>query len=182
MIKKVVLLAVIIIFSVLAYGYWHMSTHGWLYISLNGLGMVKNGQKYENIKNAEIALLTHDGNLLAKGKSDNNYGVVYLAHPEFGYCVEGASKTTDITATKQSWYDCYKKQSKWLIDWVRQVEYMDVAFGTCRLKKIPVVVSESTDPWWLWWVPHPHIGGMPITYFNVSLYFDVVNCVELKPY
>lgn len=157
-----------------------MSTHGWLYISLNGLGLAEKGPKYHYIKNARIALFNRDGNLLANGKSDSSYGVVFLAHPKLGYCVEEASKTTDTTATKQSWYDCYKEQSKWLMDWVRQADYMDVVFGRCHLQQIPIDISESTDVWWLWWIPHPHIGGKPITYFNMSLYFDVVNCLELK--
>ena len=174
--KRFFFILVSICLLLLSYGYWHVSTHGWLYISLNRI--VTEGRKYENIKNATVSLFDLKGRLLVNGRSDDKFGVVYLAHPEVGYCVEDVSKRSHTNETTQAWRDCYQKQSTWLFEWVRKVEYMDLEFKGCSLKKLPVTVSESKDDWWLWWVPHPHLGGKPITYFTISVYVDSEKCVE----
>lgn len=161
----------------LSYGYWHASTHGWLYISLNKVAT--KGRKFENINNATLAFFDSNGQLLAKGKSDDKTGVVYLAHPEVGYCVDDISKRSLAGESKQTWLDCYQKQSTWLMNWVRKVASMHLEFNDCSLKNLPVTVSESKNYWWLWWVPHPHIGGKPVTYFNIREYVDSEKCLRV---
>jgi len=137
-----------------------------------------SGEKrmYQLIRSAKIQFLDNDGVTLAEGKSDNRHGTVYVYHPEVGYCVEEESKTPYSSKDRHMWYDCYDKQSKWIINWIRNVKYVDVEFETCVLKKIPVSVSESKGDWWLWWVPHPHIGGKPSTYFRITIEIDKDKC------
>ena len=125
-------------------------------------------------------LMDSGGNVLAEGKSDSRHGVVYLSHPEVGFCVEEESRAFISKENRKKWYDCYEKQSKWLMGWVKSVKYMELAFDKCHLKKIPVSVSESKGDWWLWWVPHPHIGGKPSTYFNIGISVDGANCRRLN--
>ena len=160
--------------TILGYGYWRVKTHGWLYISLYDTYGTAN--KYQQIRGAKIWLMDSGGNVLAEGKSDSLHGVVYLSHPEVGFCVEEESRALFSKEDRKSWYDCYEKQSKWIMGWVRSVKYMDLEFDKCLLEKIPISISESKGDWWLWWVPHPHIGGKPSTYFNISVTVDGGNC------
>lgn len=174
MIKKTITLAAILLCSIMGYGYWHVLNYGWLHISLRDIS--DQGREYKLIKNAEINLLDSDGNVLAEGKSDSRIGVVYLSHPEVGSCVEEESKAPFSMDDRQDWYACYEKQAKWIVEWARDVKYMDIKFDECFLKRVPVSVSESKDDWWLWWVPLPHIGGKPSTYFNMNVQIDSANC------
>lgn len=176
--SKILLLITLLLILILSYGYWHVSTYGWLNISLYDIS--DKNRKYQQIRSAEILLLDSGGNVLAEGKSDSRHGVVHLSHPEVGFCVEAESQAPFSKDARQNWYDCYEKQSKWLIKWVRSVKYMDLEFDECFLKKIPVSVSESKNDWWLWWVPHPHIGGKPSTYFSINIQVDGINCKELN--
>ncbi len=176
--NKLVALLILLFGLLLGYGYWHVSTYGWLYISLYDIS--GKNRKFTQIKDAKILLLNSDGDVLAEGKSDSRHGVVYLSHPEVGFCIEEESQAPFFKEDRQKWYDCYEKQSKWFVEWVRSVKYMDLEFNKCLLKKIPVSISESKDDWWLWWIPHPHIGGKPITYFNINIQVDGANCKVLN--
>ena len=157
---------------VLTYGFWHVSTNGWLTVSIRDVAE----QTYESIKDAEIAFLDLDGNLLAEGESFGQYGVVYLKHPEIGFCVEKESRAPYSKDDREKWHTCYEKQVKWIIGWVGKVKYVDLKFDECRLKRIPVSVVESKESWWVWWVPLPHIGGKPITNFYLNIRVDRANC------
>jgi hypothetical protein len=178
MFKKILFVITILICFIMGYGYWHVSTYGWLHISIRDTSGQE--QKYKLIKNAEIVLRDLNGNVLAEGKSDNQIGVVYLFHPEFGSCVEVEKQAPFSKEARQEWYVCYEKKAKWIVKWARNVKFMNIKFDNCFLKKIPVSVSESKDDWWLWWIPLPHIGGKPSSYFNINVHVDGANC-KVKP-
>jgi len=174
MLKSIPAITAILAILVMVYGYWHVSAFGWLYISVRDVSDQK--QKHQLIKDAKIMLLGSDGNVLAEGKSDSRHGVIYLNHPEVGFCIEEEARATFTKDDRQDWYDCYEKQAKWVVEWARKVKYIELEFDKCYLKRVPVLVSESKDDWWLWWVPHPHIGGKPSTYFNIDLSVDRATC------
>lgn len=119
------------------YGYWRVSTFGWLYLSLHDVS-VQEG-KYQLIKDAKIMLLDSDGNVLAKGKSDSRHGVTYLSHPEVGFCVEEESRAPFSEVVRQKLYDCYEKQAKWVVEWARNIKYVDLKCDICHWKKNPRV-------------------------------------------
>jgi hypothetical protein len=176
--RKILVLTAFLLVLIPGYGYWRASTYGWLYISLYDIS--NNDRKYTQIKDAKILFLNSQGNILAEGKSDSRHGVVYFSHPEVGFCVEEEARAPFSREDRQKWYDCYEKQSKWFIEWARSVYYMDLEFDNCRLKNIPVSVSESKDDWWLWWIPHPHIGGKPHTYFSINTQVDSTDCKAVR--
>ncbi len=161
-----------LIFAVLAYGYWYASTYGWLEVSIRDV----SENSYYSIKNAEITFYDSSNQALAEGRSDGGIGVVYLKHPEAGYCVEEESRKPFSKDDRQSWYDCYEKQAKWTAKWAGKVRYVDVKFGDCNLRRIPVKVTESKGDWWLWWVPLPHQGGKPTGYFGIIIRVDGPEC------
>ncbi len=172
--NRIIALTILLVIAILGYGYWRVSSYGWFYISIYDIS--DNDKKYQNIKDAKIQLLGSEGNVLAEGRSDSRHGVVYLSHPEVGFCVEEQSRVPYSKDNRQEWYDCYEMQSKWIVGWAGDVKYMDLEFDKCLLMKIPVTVSESKGDWTLWWVPHPHIGGKPSTYFSISIQVDSAKC------
>ncbi len=157
---------------VLAFGFWHVSTHGWLDMQIRDIA--EHG--YQTVKDAEITFLDSDGNILAAGKSDHVYGVVYLKHPEAGYCVEEESMAPYSERDRERWYACFNKQARWIVGWAGKVRYVDLKFDECSIKRVPVSVVESKGDWWLWWLPLPHMGGKPVTYFSINIRVDGPNC------
>jgi hypothetical protein len=79
-------------------------------------------------------------------------------------------------AGMDAWHRCFGIQSRWFPAWVRRVRYAEVKTGECRVERTPVTLEESRDAWWLWWVPHPHIGGSPYTSFTLALWIDSHAC------
>jgi hypothetical protein len=143
-------IAVLLVIFVLSYGYWHVQSHGWLYISLYDISKKDHGGR---ILNSEVVLFDSAGNVLTHGKSDDRYGVVYLSHREVGLCVEEERQAPFSKEARQAWRDCFEKQSRWLVKWVRGVKFVALKFDRCQLEKIPVSVSESMGDWCLWWIP-----------------------------
>jgi hypothetical protein len=168
---------VLIAALILGYGYWQVSSHGWLYVSLYDMSRKDD---YGRIKNARMVFVDSEGKVLAQGKSDDRYGVVHVAHPEEGYCTEREQNAPFSREARQAWQKCFDRQSTWLMDWVRDVRYVELKFGDCRLDRIPVQVGENKGDWWLWWVPHPHIGGRPIASFNLSLKVNGADCKSIS--
>ena len=177
-VMRTVLVLAIITALVLGYGYYHAVTHGWMNVNL-----VDASQKQYtgNIRDAEIRLLDGDGKLLANAKSDHQYGVVRLIHPEAGDCSAEERKASSSPAAQNNWQKCFGTLSTWLVRWAGQVRFAEVKLANCDLKRVPVTVDESRDDWWFWWVPLRHIGGKPITYFSVSISVDGANCVTNSP-
>ena len=172
MMKTTIAVIGLTISIVLAYGFWHVSTHGWLDMQIRNIAE----PNYQTVKDAEITFLDASGNILAAGKSDHIYGVVYLKHPEIGYCVEEESAAPYSARDREQWRICYENQSKWIIDWAGKVKYIDLKFDACSLKQVPVSVRKSRGDWWLWWVPLPHMGGKPETSFHINVRIDLPGC------
>lgn len=162
---------------VLGYGYYHAATHGWLHINLLDTAVKPYA---DNIRNAELRLLDGGGTTLAHGKSDDKFGVVRLIHPEAGDCAAVEQSATNSPEARERWQNCFQTLSKWLTGWAGNVRFADVRFADCDLKAVPVAVQRSSD-WWLWWVPLPHIGGKPLTYFNLTIRVDGVTCKPIVP-
>jgi hypothetical protein len=51
--------------------------------------------------------------------------------------------------------------------------------GSCQLREVPVTVRMSNDEWWLWWVPLPHVGGLPRQYFELAVAIDSRACTAV---
>jgi hypothetical protein len=168
------LLALAIIAAlVLGYGYYHATTHGWLYINLVDASVAPHAG---NIRDATIRLLDGDGKLLADAKSDHQFAVARLIHPEAGDCSAEEGSSTASSAARDQWQTCFETLSTWLIHWAGRVRFADVKFARCDFKAVPVTLHESRETWWVWWVPLPHIGGKPLTYFSLSISVDGSKC------
>ena len=167
----------LLIAGVLGYGYWHARTHGYLYLSIYDATAKSH---YTPVKGLAIELLDGSGQLLAQGKSDMQYGSVHLQHPAVGSCSETEMQATASSQTRSAWQDCFKAQSTWIITWINEVRSVNINIGQCTLQKIPVSVRSFGDDWWLWWVPLPHVGGKPYSYYQIDLRIDPLKCAIVE--
>ncbi len=168
------LVIVIIIVCILGYGYWHSVTHASFFIQLNFKDV--NRKKLKAIPEAEILFLDAMGNVLANGTSDEQYNYVHLIHPEVGDCHEVEKLAAFSKEARKSWQECFEHLSTWIPKWAGKVRQVDLNAQSCTIKNIPVTVSKHNSDWLLWWVPHPHIGGKPYTYYNLSITVEEKDC------
>ena len=155
---------------VLGYGYWHARTHASFHIDMHLL--TGPGEKPQDMPNAEITFLDESGKVLALGVSDEKSNFVRLLHPEAGDCHEAAKEAPSSKESRATWQKCFAQQSTWIPKWAKKVNQVDVLYKNKRFEKIPVTVSEYNSEWFLWWVPLPHVGGKPYTYFRATITVD----------
>ena len=63
--------------------------------------------------------------------------------------------------------------------WSPRVHSADVRVGSCQLREVPVTIHLSNDEWVVWWVPLPHIGGLPRRYFDLAVAIDSRACAAV---
>ena len=158
-----ILIILIIIGCVLGYGYWHSYTHASFYVQL--VSRANDKVKPITIPKAEIQFLDEEGKVLADGISDEQYNYVHLIHPEAGDCYEVEKSASSSKKARESWR-------------VGKVRQIDLRTQNCNLKNIPVTVSKSHSDWFLWWVPLPHIGGKPYSYYSLNIFIEDKNCMK----
>ncbi len=148
-----------------AYGYWHATTHATLDVSLAyraGPGVS------DSLRNGQIEFLDGSGVVLARASIDTRRGVVWLAHPGVGQC--GPDLTRD------SYRDCFRAQSAWIPQWVEAVRFANVELAQCSLARRFVRLDAQRDNLLLWWVPLPHLRGLPYTRYSVKVAISTRNC------
>lgn len=174
--KRILILVIPIAGVLLAYGYWHSITHASAYIGLVFKASTKNKQK--SLQNAEVIFFNSNGDVLAKGVNDKTYNFIHLIHPKVGDCHKVVKVTTSSRESRELWQKCSKQLSIWIPRWIRDVRQVEVKHKDCSSKKIPIVISERNSTWPLWWVPLPHVGGKPYSYFTSSIIIEEKDCVE----
>ena len=174
MLLIVAIIGCILVGSILGYGYWHAATHASFYIRLT----VTDGNKGKPkpLPKAEITFFDSEGSVLANGISDEHYNYVHLIHPEVGDCHEIEKLAPFSKEARESWQECFEQLSSWISQWAGEVRQVTLKTQNCLWRNIPVTVSESNPDWFLWWVPHPHIGGKPYSYYSLSITVEENNC------
>lgn len=171
---RITTIIVVIIGCVLGYGYWHSATHAAFHIQLDFKNNDKRAQK--PLAKIGIDLLDAEGHVLAHGVSDEHYNHVHLIHPKVGDCHEAEQAATFSGKDKNAWQLCFEHLSTWIATWAGKVRQVNVDTGRCTWRNLPVTVSKSQPDWFLWWVPHPHIGGKPYTYYSLDIAMNNDKC------
>ena len=171
--RNVVIAIVLIIFAVLGYGYWHIRTHAYFSISLYD---ASGSDRSLLFRNARITLRDSNNTVLATGKSEKQYGSVVLSHPETGPCYDPDQITVLTGQALEAWRECFEIHSKWMSKWADSLTNVDIEIDDCRLNNVPVQPRLYRESWLLWWIPHPHIGGKPYSYYSFLLRIDPVAC------
>jgi hypothetical protein len=166
----------VIIVSVLAFGYWHASTHASFYVSLN----IEGGADFRTtfLSEAKVQFLDSKGKVLANGIPDQQYNFVHLIHPTYGDCHEVEKRAAFSKEARTSWQACFERQSAWIAKWIRDVDKVNVKIGNCLIQNRPITVSRSSSDWYLWWVPHPHIGGKPYSDYSSTMTVNEIDCIR----
>ncbi len=160
----------------LGWGYWHASSHATLNVSFYDISLKNDRQAYGRVLSADLVFTDTTGTILAKGRADRPLGIVSIFHPEIGDCRREEREASFNREAMAAWEQCFKTQSQWFMTWVPQVRYASVALSNCNIDHVPVSLEESKEDWWLWWVPLRHIGGVPYTYFKLTLWVDSDTC------
>jgi hypothetical protein len=161
--------------ATLAWGFWRASSRGTLHVALYDVGVASERRAYGTVLDAEVSFHDAAGRTLAAARAHAPLGVVSVIHPEVGDCRQEERRGG------AAWQACFETQSRWLVTWVRDVRAATVSTGACTIGRVPVQLRESRNEWWLWWVPHPHIGGTPYTSFALTLWIDSSTCRPANP-
>ena len=157
------------VLAIVGWGYWHVRSYAHVHVRLNDVGLRNDRQLYGSVLSADLVFRDEEGDVLATGRADE--GIVWLSHPGVGDCRAEGRRGPD------AWRQCYETQSRWFMTWARDVRSATVRLdAACTIEEVPVMLEESRDAWWLWWVPLPHIDNSTRTYFELTSWIDSNNC------
>ena len=91
-----------------------------------------------------------------------------IEHPAAGYCGPDL-KADDYRA-------CFWTQAEWLTTWLKDLRYVSLALGDCRIERLALELEVSRDSLLTWWVPLPHVGGVPFSRYSAQLEVDSRAC------
>lgn len=147
-----------VVAAITGFGYWHAATHATLNVHL----AYRSGFDTQNpASDGHIEFLDSNGAALARALIDAKRNVVWLTHPEKGQC--------GPTLAPSEYLECFRAQSEWIPGWVQRVRYANVTVGRCTSARQPASVAGYRGNLLLWWVPLPHVGGLPYTNYSVAL-------------
>lgn len=149
----------------LGYGFWHQRTFSTFHLTLRDVAERPRGGP---VRNAQVVFLDADSQPLARGKTDEKFGVVLVRHPSAGYC------GTDLTPDQ--YRRCFWTQSEWLTTWLTKLRYVSIVAGKCRIERAPIDLKVYRDNVFIWWVPLPHVGGVPFSRYSAYLQIDSRTC------
>jgi hypothetical protein len=168
-----------LLLGILGYGYWHARSHAYLYISVWDSSERDRAQP---ISSATLILLDSKKNRIARFDAQSPYGNFEVTEPPTYSCHEAEKHVASGAAQTTIWQQCHEKYSRWLSGTIGRVAYADLHVGTCVLRDIPIKVIAFEDfSWLLWWIPLPHVGGKPYSYFNIGINVDVRHCAVVSP-
>jgi hypothetical protein len=158
--------------AALAWGYWHAQTHANLNLRVDDYGLKTERLAYDSPHEVTLTFLGSANEPLATARSVDPETYILAVHPDkqIGNCQH----------RRADYADCYADYSAWSAKWAPLVRRAHVVIGKCELRDLPVSVQASNDEWWLWWVPLPHVGGLPRRYFDFSVKVDSRACTGVK--
>jgi hypothetical protein len=179
--RHVLLAAMVAAALALAWGYWHSQTHASLNLQVEDHGLKTETLAYGSPHNVTLTYLGADNEPLAIARSVEPLGYILAVHPssDIGNCEQRGVSAIDPQGSPRHHADCYAKYSAWASEWAPRVRRAHAVVGACELRNLPVRVHASNDDWWLWWVPLPHIGGVPRRYFDFAVKLDSRACTAV---
>lgn len=169
----------LVVALVLGYGYWHGTTHGAFSITLRLPADKEQGIR-GFVPGADVILRDAMGLELARGRTDSQYNFVRLVHPQVGDCNVAEQAAMGSTAGRSAWQTCFEAQARWIPRWADRVHSVSLSTPNCDGPAVPVRVRKYAADWLLWWVPLPHVGGKPYTYYSLSLKMPEPPCAGVE--
>jgi hypothetical protein len=167
---------------VLAWGYWYSLNHTSLQLRVDDHALKTQNQAYGVPHGVTLTLRDKANGQLAVARSVEPLGYILAVHPsaDIGNCEQHGIRPSSGEESQGDYSACYKKYSAWSATWAPRVHSADVSVGPCELRQVPVNVRTSNSEWFLWWVPLPHIGGLPRQYFEFTVAIDSRACAAVS--
>lgn len=174
-ILKVFLATFVVFSSILAWGYWYSATHASMSIRVVDYGLKSDRQIYGTPHDVTLTFYSSANEHLASARSVEPAGYVLAIHPDssIGDC-------SRYQSSRQEYAECYAQYSTWASSWAPRVHTAAVSIGGCTLYDLPVNVYSSNTDWWFWWVPHPHIGGIPRRNLELMVKVNTKSCTAVR--
>lgn len=156
---------------VLAYGYWRTTTHAWLVIMVSD-------SKMPGLPRAErisLRFLDAQQRRLAAAYLDH-IGELFFENAPPGDCNALARLAHQSRENQRRWRQCSLGLSRWVSDWATRTRSLEVHMDGCPPRRLAAGFHTLRDEWWLWWVPLPHVGGLPSTTHQLDLVVDTATC------
>jgi hypothetical protein len=157
-------------------------SHASLNIRVDDYAMHTDRIAYGAPHDVTVVFLDEANEQLAHAHSIEPHRYILAVHPnaEIGNCQQGLERHPASSPGSQIGYAaCYQKHSSWVSSWAPRVRTVDITVGACTLRHTPVSVHASNNEWLLWWVPHPHIGGIPRRHFELVVKIDSRTCIAV---
>jgi len=174
--KKLFLLLLILPFLIYGYGYWRSLNYGYAQVSLNF--NMSDSSEINILPNAKVQFINTDQTILATGLSDEKYNFVYLKHPSQVDCHKIVkNKNLSFTEAGYKRQRCLQDQLTWVPKWIKKVQFVKIIHQQCTTDLMPITIKEYDSAWKLWWVPLPHVGGSPHSYFTIDIDINKSDCI-----
>lgn len=172
---KVFLAAFAFIGCVLAWGYWHSATHASMNLRVEDYGLQTDHQLYGTPHGVTLTFYGVADEFLASAHTIEPAGYVLAIHPDpsIGDC-------SQYQNSQREYAHCFTLHSSWASHWAPRVRAATANIGACVFHKLPVSVYSSNAEWWLWWVPLPHVGGVPRRYFELVVKVNTKSCTAVR--
>lgn len=163
---------------VLGWGYWYAMNHASLNLRVDDYSLKSQHQAYGVPHDVTLTLRDQSNAQLAVARSVEPAGYILAVHSnsDIGNCEH---RGISASGSQGDHAACYEQFSAWSAVWAPRVHSADVSVGSCRLLGVPVSARVSNDEWLLWWVPLPHVGGLPRRYFEFSVGIDSRACAAV---
>ena len=169
---KILLTAIVLCALVPLWGYWYSIRHASLNLRVDDYGLNSPTQLYGVPHNVTLVLRDASNHELAAARSIDPLGYILAVHPDaaIGNCEHLNQRPAGEFAA------CYERYSRWSAGWAASVRRADVEVAGCEVRGVPVAIERSNTEWPLWWVPLPHVGGLPRQYFGFVIAIDSRAC------
>jgi hypothetical protein len=168
-VKVVAAVAAVFVAAVLGYGAWRAQTHASLWLNVHDHAGRTPSRLWAEVTEGRIEFRDAAGRVVAQALLEAPQGLPRWTGPE------GEAVDCRPELEPSAWRHCHESQSRWMARWAPQVRDARVSAGRCVVDRLPVQRRSSSD-WWLWWVPLPHVGGTPSTYFTLEVHLDSARC------
>jgi hypothetical protein len=163
---------------ILAWGYWYSLNHASLQLRVDDYSLKSERQAYGAPHGVTLTLRDRANVQVAIARSVEPLGYILAVHPsaDIGNCEHRGIGPSSGSGSQGDYAACYEQYSAWSATWAPRVRSADVRVGSCELRAVPVTVRSSNSEWPLWWVPLPHVGGLPRRYFEFVVAIDSRAC------
>lgn len=174
-VKAIFLACCIVLASALAWGYWHSATHASISVRVEDHGLKTDRQLYGTPQEVTLTFFGAANEVLASARSVGPAGYIAAIHPD-----PGIGDCSKYQNSQGEYADCYARYSAWTSSWAPRVRAAAFSAAGCALRGLPVAVHSSNADWWLWWVPLPHVGGVPRRHFDFVVKVNTRTCTGVN--